>query len=221
VACHTILGLGGAALDDPGALETAHRAVRERAGLAAEGPVVVEDWRAVADLYDGDLAGLLSTDRAGLAETRATVRWTTPASIGLGERHPRPAAELADIVGLPALPQRRGSLLVFDDANDAEPAVHQGGAEIYDGTFLRDVLVVPGEVLVEVRVGTPTDHPIARGRAWISVGDLGASEHIADANGVIRFMALDGERIAVLAAFDADGHGTMVSSGAGTNEPVG
>jgi len=55
----------------------------------------------------------------------------------------------------------------------------------------------------------------------VSVGDLGASERIADANGVIRFMALDGERIAVLAAFDADGHGTMVSSGAGTNEPVG
>lgn len=216
VACHSILGLGAASLDDSAAIEAARLELRNGAGLAADGATRVDDWRAVADLYDADLARLFATDRAGLAEIRGAVRWAEPAGVGLGERHPRPAEELADVVGIPALPHRRGSLLVFERVEDATRGVAGTGDELYDGTFERTVVMVPGEVVVQVAVATPDFESIARGRAWVSIGELGALEHVADADGVIRFSALAGEAIAVLAAFDADGVGVMTSSGVAT-----
>jgi hypothetical protein len=213
VACHPILGLGGASLDDALAIEAAAAELRNTAGLAADGPINVDDWRAIAELYDADLARLFATDRAGLAEIRSAVRWAEPACLALGERHPRPAEELADAVGIPALPHRRASLLVFDRLEDASRGVTGSGDEVYDGTFERTLLVVPGEVVVRVAIATPAFESIARGRAWISIGELGALEHVADADGVVQFSALAGEVIVVVAAFDADGVGVMASSG--------
>ncbi len=215
VACHAILGLGPANLDDGEALEVARRQLRADAGIAEDEPLGCADWRAIGDAYDSDLARLLATDRGGLAEIRSTIEWTDPPYIALGERHPRPAAELADLVGLAALPHRRASLLLFEEPDDASEAAGAGDL-VYDGTYQRNVLTVPSEVLVQVTIARRTRESIARGRAWIDVGGLGASQYVADPDGTVRFTALAGDRIDVVAAFDADGLGTLVSSGMAT-----
>ena len=213
VACHTILGLGPVSLEDDEALDMAHQQIRLGAGLADEAPIGRDDWRAIADLYDFDLATFMQTDIAGLAEIRGTVRWTTPGVVALGERYPKPEGELLDLVGLPALPHRRASLLIFDDTSVPQAAVDAKGDPIYEGTYTRTIVPVPGEVLVSIRVDTPRRDPIAQGRAWIDIGNLGAKEHTAHLDGVIRFMTFAGDRIRVLKAFDADGLGTMVDAG--------
>lgn len=215
VACHAILGLGPASLDDAQALTTARSYLRSEAGLADGGPIGTADWRAIADLYDADLAPLLATDRAGLAEIRSTIRWTEPPTQGLGERHPCPTAEIGDAMGPAALPHRRGSLLVFDDPEEADAAAHAADA-IYDGTYRRTLLPVPSEVLVQLVIARPSHESIARARAWIDVATLGASQYVADVDGTIRFVALAGDRINLIAAFDADGLGALVSSGMAT-----
>lgn len=213
VACHTILGLGPTSLDDAEALEAARSKLRDTAGLPEEGPSSVAEWRAIADAYDGDLAQMFVTDRAGLAEVRGAVRWADPPAFGVGERYPRAPDELDDREGPTSLAHRRGSLLVLEDADAVSLRDTTGWHAIYDGTFERTVVPVPAEALVEIVVATErSEASIARGRAWISIGDLGAAEHIAGSDGSVRFTALEGDRIVVLAAFDSNGLGTMVSA---------
>lgn len=213
VACHTILGLGPVGLEDDEALDAAHKEIRLGAGLADDAPVGRDDWRAIADLYDFDLATFMQTNVAGLAEIRSAIRWTSPGILALGERFPKPEGELLDLVGLPALPHRRASLLVFDDTSLPQAAVDADGESVYDGTYTRTIVPVPGEVLVTIRVDTAKREPISRGRAWVSVGALGAAEHTAHFDGTIRFLTLAGDRIRVLKAFDGDGLGTIVDGG--------
>lgn len=161
--------------------------------------------------YDADLARMLASDVAGLAEIRSAVRWAEPAAFAFGERWPRAASELVDVDpdGVAALPHRRGSLLVFETTDDVDVAAANAEA-LYDGTFVRTVLPIPGEVVVEVAVASVSDDLVTGGRAWIDVADLGAVHHVADADGVIRLATLAGDRVRVIAAFDADGHGGMV-----------
>lgn len=214
VACHRILGMGAAGLDDRGALASALTALQLQAGVAVhEGALTVDDWRAIAGLYAYDLATLLFTDLAGLAELQSTVKWTTPAVLALGERYPRLPEQISDLAGPLAIVQRRCSLLVFGEMDTPQLAVDAEGVELYDGTYRRTIASVPGEVLVDIAVDTPTRDPIARGRAWIDTGGLGPREHAAGPDGHIRFMTLAGDRVRVASAFDADGNGTMTSWG--------
>lgn len=213
VACHAILGMGAAGIDDVDALDAAHAEIRMLAGISEDSKPGVDDWRAIAEIYDGDLAAFMQTDRAGLADLRRAGTWTDPSSIALGERHPKPLSELVDLASPPVLAHRRASLLVFGPMDAAGSVVASGGDEIYDGTYIRTQVYVPGEVLVQIRVDGPSRDPIARGRAWIDAG-IGASEYTAAADGVIRFMTFAGTRVRVLAAFDANGSGTLVEYGA-------
>ena len=212
VAAARILGRPAVALDDDDALRAMRTAVRDWAGLSHEGALGEADWRAIADLYNLDLAAFLQTDVAGLAELRRTVSWCDSPVHGLGERYPRPEPELVDAVGLAALPHRRCALLVFGPEDGAQSACDGDLAEIYDGTYRRSTLYVPGEVPVEIAVTTASRDPIGRARAWVGVGKLGTSERIADADGTVRFSTFAGDRISVAAAFDAEGLGTMVAA---------
>lgn len=212
VACHAILGMGAAGIDDVDALDACHAELRALAGIAADARPGVDDWRAIAETYDGDLAAFMQTDRAGLADTRRACTWTDPPSLAVGERHPKPASELVDLASPAALAHRRASLLIFGAMDGPERACATPD-EIYDGTYARTLVYVPGEVLVEIRVDDPGRDSIARGRAWIDAG-MGASEYTAGPDGVIRFMTFAGTRVRVLAAFDANGSGTLVSYGA-------
>lgn len=221
-ACHVILGLGACTLDNEDAIATALGEIRSRANAAAaeegesprssDAPFCVYDWRVVANLYDLDLAIFMGTDRAGLMEIRKRVQWTEAPTLSFGERHPRPQAELVDVVQLPALSHRRVSLLVFGKNDGAQMAVDAGGDEIYDGTYTRTVIPVPGEVLVQIRVAAADGTVVAKGRAWLDVGDLGTSEYTAGPDGIVRLLTLCGDRIRVVAAFDAHGLGTMISA---------
>jgi hypothetical protein len=214
VACHRILGLGLCGLDDEERLDAAHAAVRASACLADDAPIGVDDWKAISGLYEIDLATLLFTDLAGLAEIRSAITWADPPVVGVGERHPRPLGELVDLVGPPALAHRRASLCVFGSASDTPNlAMDAGGDELYDGTYRRTIVSVPGEVLVDIAVDRPSRDPIARGRAWISVGGIGVHEHTATADGHIRFLTLAGDDVEVVAAFDRHGRGAMVAAG--------
>jgi len=213
-ACNRIFGLGPLSLEDDEAIDAAHAAVRLHAGLAEEAPPGPDDWRAIADLYELDLAAMLFTDLAGLAQLRATISWTDPAVVALGERHPRPLAELTDLAGPVALAHRRTCLCVFGPQDTPQLAVDAKGDELYDGTYTRVSLQAPGEVIVDIAVDTITRDPIARGRAWIGVGNLGVNEHTAGVDGHIRFMTCKGDAIEIVAAFDSKGRGTLTAAGA-------
>jgi hypothetical protein len=214
VECNKILGLGVAGLEDKSKLATALDAVRVHAGLAAhEGKPNADDWRAFAELYADDLAALLFVDRAGLAELQSTISWTSEPTLALGERFPLPQSELTDLAGPLAVALRRCSLLVFGPDDTAQSAVDADGHELYDGTYRRTVVRVPGEVLVDIAVDTMARTPISRARAWLNISNLGAHEHTAGEDGHIRFLTLEGDRVEVISAFDADGRGTMVSAG--------
>jgi hypothetical protein len=221
VACARILGLDLPGLDDTKAQRAVLAAVRA-AGLDGDPlpddePPSEDDWRAVAAIYETDLAALLMTDRAGLAEIRAAVRWADPVTIAAGEHWPRTEAELLDpeigLAGPPALMHRRVSLVVLGDMDGPMTVPVTDGAVLYDGTYARVVLDPPGEVLVQIQIEDPRRAGIAAGHAWISVGTLGVFRCTAAPDGVVRFPALLGDPIRVVAAFDADGCGTMVSSG--------
>ena len=213
VACARILGTGPVSIDDDEAIDATHAAVRRHASLADEAPVGPGDWRAIADLYELDLAALLLTDLAGLAELRSTITWTDPAVVALGERHPRPDEEIVDAADLVAPAHRRTCLCVFGPQDTPQLAVDSGGDELYDGTYTRVSLLAPTEVLVDIAVDTDARDPLARGRAWIVVGNLGTHEHVAGADGHIRFMTFAGDVIEVVAAFDSKGRGTMTTVG--------
>lgn len=213
VACHRILGLGVASIDDGPRKASALSAVRNGAGLPSDGPITTEDWVAFAELYEVDLAALLLTDRAGLADLRRTITFTDPPLFAIGEQHPRSVDELVDLAGPEAPAQRRTSLLVFSDAAQTAPALGSDCSAVYDGTYLRTILRVPGEALVDILVKTVKGDPIASGRAWIDCGELGASLHHAGADGHIRFTTLVGDRIEVVAASFAVGGGAMVDTG--------
>jgi hypothetical protein len=215
VACNRIVGRAAITLEQPDAIELARRHLRMRAGLG-EHATPADEWRAVAGLYDVDLAAFLRTDLAGLAEIRGTLAWVEPPARGLGERYPRPQAETADATGSPALAQRRCALLVFGRDDGAHVAAARELCEVYDGTYRRTVLPVPGEVLVQIAVGNGRRDPVARARAWIGVGTLGVAEHHADIDGTVRFMTFAGDRIRVAAAFDASGRGTITAAGLDT-----
>jgi hypothetical protein len=215
VACHRILGMGPASFDDRDALDAALKGVRMNAGLAEDGPASARDWHAFADLYEADLAALLFTDRAGLAEIRGAIDWTEPPTVALGETWPRPESELTDQVGSSALAHRRSSLLIFEQRDDPQRATETNGVEIYDGTYRRTTVSVPGEVMVDIAIDTPARDPIARGRAWVEIGAFGVHHHIAGDDGHIRFMTCCGDRIAVVAACDANGSGTLIAAGTG------
>lgn len=213
VACHLILALGGTvALDDAstGAALIAIRDASEGDPRPSDAPFDARDWLVVAELYDLDLAIFMGTNRLGLAQLREKIEWTDAPVVGLGERHPRPSEDLLG-VELVALVHRRASILVFGPSDGAQVAVDSGGDEIYDGTYARTTLHVPPEALVQIRVARPTHEPIARGRAWIEVGDLGMSEYWAGVDGVVRLVTLCGDAIVVRSAFDAEGLGTMIS----------
>jgi len=215
-ACNRILGMGPVALEDDEAIDAAFAAVRLHAGLAEDAPPAADDWRAIADLYELDLATMLFTDLAGLAALRSTISWTDPPVASLGERFPRPLAELADLAGPVAVAHRRTTLCVFGPQDTPQVAVDAGGDELYDGTYTRVSLTAPGEVMVDIAVDTVGRDPLARGRAWIGVGSMGVHEHTAAADGHIRFMTSRGDAIEVIAAFDAKGNGTMASGGTET-----
>jgi hypothetical protein len=210
VACHRILGLGPAGIDDAPKLDAALVAMRRGAGRAVDGPVGLEDWVAFGELYEVDLAALMMTDRAGLAEIRGSVSWIDPPVVAMGETQPVELVERVDVVGPVALAHRRCSLLVFGAADEGPAAVGAGGHAVYDGTYLRTTLRVPGEVLVDIVVATPARQAIPGGRAWISCGALGAREHLASDDGHIRFTALLGDEIDVVAACNASGRGALL-----------
>ncbi len=221
VACARILGLDLPGLDDRKAQGAVRSAVRA-AGvdgdpLPDDEPPSEDDWRAVAEIYETDLAALLMTDRAGLAEIRAAVRWADPVTIAAGERWPRTEAEQLDpqigLAGPPALMHRRVGLVVLGDMDGPATLPVTDGAALYDGTYSWTVLDPPGEVLVQIQIEDPQRAAIAAAHAWIRVGTLGVFRCTAAADGVVRFPALAGDPIQVVAAFDADGCGTMVSSG--------
>ncbi len=213
VACNRILGRGPVGIEDDEALDAARAAIRLHAGLAADGPPSAADWRAIADLYDLDLAAILFTDLAGLASVRSAITWTDAPVVALGERHPQSDSELDDLASGPDLAHRRCGLCIFGSSDAPQTAVDAGGDELYDGTYSRRSIIVPGEVLVDIAVDTPTREPIARGRAWIRCGGLGTHEHTAAADGHVRFMTCRGDEIEVIAAVDSQGRGTLVAAG--------
>lgn len=214
VAAARIMGMGACALDDGPALAAAISEIRTRYGISHNEVPGVDEWRAIADLYDTDLAELLLVDRAELAATRSTIAWTDPPTLSLGEQFPRPDIELLEqLAGPVALAQRRVGLCIFGPNDTAQLAADRGGKEIYDGTYSRTSIDPPGEVLVEIQIADPKLSPISRGRAWIGVGKLGVFHMTAAADGVIRFPCLRGEQIRVVAAFDEQGLGTMMTAG--------
>src|SRR5262249_947145 len=90
VACHRILGHGSIGGAGGAAIDRALALVREHAGLDPDGPRTSADWKAIAELYELDLAELMFTDHAGLAAIRTEITWADPPVAALGERHPRP-----------------------------------------------------------------------------------------------------------------------------------
>lgn len=218
VAANRILGEAPIAIDDKKKLDAALAAVRLNAGLASEGqPGGVEDWRAIADLYDFDLACFMHTDREYLASLRQTITWTDPPTLSLGEQFPVPSHEVINPTTggvYPNLMHRRCGLLIFSGQyGTPELAVASEGKEVYDGTYNRTTIHAPGEVLVDIEVDTMKRESIGRGRAWVGCGELGVVEMTAAADGHIRFFTLKGDVVSVVAAFDADGNGTLVNGG--------
>jgi hypothetical protein len=213
VACHGILGLGPAGIDDDAALDAARSAVRTRAGLATPRAVDAADWRAFADLYEDDLAALMLTDRAGLVAHRAKLAWATPSFLALGERLPVAAEELADVSGPEAPAHRRTSLLLFPNEATATEAIASDGAAVYDGRFVRTKLYVPAEVRLRLFVHDPRFRGLARASIRLELDGQEPRNVRVDEHGVVVLTVLRGTRVRVLSARRADGSGAVVEVG--------
>lgn len=215
VACQASAGVGSIALGDDDAMSFALAALRRGAGLAEQGSVTVEDWRAIADVYDVDLARMLATDRAGLAEIRAAVKWAEPPVFALGERWPRPASELTDVdpAAVEALPHRRSSLLVFESTDDVDAAIASVDV-LYDGTFVRTVLPIPGEVRVRVIAHTTALDGLGAAAIDLEIAELGTRRVHANADGIAIITVLRGDRIRITGGRRADGGGRVLEFGA-------
>jgi hypothetical protein len=185
---------------------------RDHVGISREQPLGADDWAAVFDLYERDLAAILLTDPAQVSTLRRGVKRTQPPWIAYGERWPIESAGVDDKVG----PRnRRVDILVFDEAHLPRLASHDPkGDEVYDGTYRVSPQVAAVEAPVELRVvRSGTLSPLSGGRARVGVGTLGVRTFVADAAGIVRFVALHGDRIVVVAAEDSSGAGMQVGHG--------
>jgi hypothetical protein len=200
--------LGNAvALDDDDGLARVHEDLLHWAGL--DEPVAATDeWRAIAELYDIDMASFMRIDVADLEAMRAQVQWCEPASCG--EDYPRPEDEFAPIAG-PAVVQRRVGILVMTEA-DAPARLVDVPKEAYDGTYKRTTIETPTEVLFTLALVDERGKPLPGARAWLS-NDVGISPVVADAGGLVIFPCARGEVVRVVNASDASKSGHVVAGG--------
>lgn len=178
--------------------------LRRHAGLSPDAPLGVDDWSAIYDLYDADLAEILITDREGLAAARA--RLTLAASSAKGERWP---VDAPHVDGYPSAANRRVDVALCPP--DHVPK--RESDEIYDGTFVLEHLQAFPEVEIEIAIVDPAHAPSPGAIAKLAVGSLGERILVADDDGLLHFTALRGDRIAVLGAAPAGGLGWMASGG--------
>ncbi len=215
VAVSKILG-EAVAFDDDDGLARTHQALLQWAGLSEDGSVVeaVQEWRAIAELYETDLASFMRCDQADLEALRKSIRWYE--STSCGERWPRDlAAELdAEIGPGQTLAQRRVGILIMDPCDDPQRVVEIPD-EAYDGTYSRKPIETPAEGFFELQLRDPKGRPLPAGRAWLT-NDFGVAPAVANAAGVIAFAVLVGERVVVVQATDAQRGGHVVDGGLST-----
>jgi len=215
-----IMGIDRPALDDAPALEAVcaelHRFGGDATGEMTMPTGTADEWRILAEAYDLDLARLLGLETFDLQRLRERITWVGQGHAELGEQWPRQPAEFlegdaASLLGLPyAIACRRSSLHVLGRA-DAEALA---GAEdkpvpLYDGTFGRTIVETPSEVEVLIRCTDPIRAALPGARVWIR-GALGVQAHVADAAGLVRFLAIRHSRFDVVMARQADQSGTLV-----------
>lgn len=189
------------------------REFRAAVGIDESLPLGTQDWAAFFDLYQQDLARFCLTDGDGLRALRDARVFTEPATCAMGERWPVDAAELDDYA---SAPNRRVSVLLFDCDSLWNADHDPKGDEIYDGTYVQKVIAVPPEVDVSLSVRRqPAFTPLPLARVWLSVGNLGVRELVANEVGVVHFTTLAGDRICVVLVQDPLGGGVVVTQGFG------
>jgi len=207
------------ALDDDGGLARTHDALLHWAGLGADTVEAKEEWRAIAELYEVDLASFMRVDVADLEALRAQVHWYEPASCG--ESYPRPEDEWFDpLVGKAksiAVVQRRVGVLVMNEV-DAPARIADVPKEAYDGTYTRTTVETPSEVFFSLALVDEQNRPLPVARAWLS-NDLGVAPAIADAAGMIVLPVCQGEIVRVVNASDASKAGHIVAGGLSEGVP--
>ncbi|MBX7081528.1 MAG: hypothetical protein K1X88_20170 [Nannocystaceae bacterium] len=213
VASHAILGRGTISLDDDAALADALAAVRTWAGLSPRRSVDASEWLAFAQLYESDLVALMQTDPDGLAMLRREIAWAPPGFVALGERHPTPAIEIADIDGPEAPAHRRASLLIFPDAATAAEALTEDASAIYDGRFARTFVRVPPEVRVRLFVHDAALRGLSRASVLVELDGRPVREMRVDEHGMVSFTVLRGTRVRLLSARQASGSGGIIDFG--------
>jgi len=131
------------------------------ASISVDGAVGRQTWGAVFDIYMRDLAYILETDEAGLAQHRAKLKFlkTSHKAIGCGEHHP---VESPDREDYRSATNRRVELLFFDpgegpplDCHPSAEACDPGKCLLYNRRYYRyepiDVEPVPTLVWLDLQ----------------------------------------------------------------------
>ncbi len=171
-------------------------ALRDVAGIDPQQRLGPDDWAAIHELYDRDLAQLLLVDAEGLAAARARLRLAAP--ISMGERWPVEAPELDDHE-CPA--NRRVDLVMCTPGSTPRPETD----EIYDGTFALRHLAVEPEATLRLFVHRPTLAAVADAEVDATIGSLGSRSLVANDDGVVTLTVLRGDVITIRAARPAVG----------------
>lgn len=173
--------------------------LREASGVPLEQSLGPDDWAAIYDLYDAELAGLLYCDIASLAEIKASL---TLVGDSYGEQWPAVAPNKNGYL----CPANRRVDLVWCDVH-AEPL--ESFEEIYDGTYDVVALDVPPEAAVKIHCVNADLTPLLLAVVGMRIGGMEV-DMIADESGLVEFTALCGEAIEVLRCTDLLGSCVLV-----------
>lgn len=172
--------------------------LREHAGIPQDQPLGADDWAAIYDLFDEDLAKFMVTSREGLMQMRNRLPLIEP--VTKGERFPVDAPEL-DEHESPA--NRRVDVVLCAKGAIPEPE----SEEIYDGTFVLEHLAVAPEVTIRIRIVNTGLTFMGFGILSARLGRLGQRFLVADPTGLVEVTVLEDDFIEIMGGTNALGHG--------------
>ncbi|MEM6989711.1 MAG: hypothetical protein AAF721_04420 [Myxococcota bacterium] len=209
VACQPNQGLGQALA------EFRRSFVPAQAPAGDADKTTADDWRAVYDLYDRDLARLLHVEPHAIADFRSKVVFVEHEPIGCGERYP---VEAVGKNGFESDSNRRVDILLFADADQPTFSAEAPDVEIYGGTYLAERLRARGETVARIFVVDEDESPSPAATVAIKT-PTGWLEQVVDADGYAEVLCLVGDTIEVQDA-RSQGDDLILSSSESGAQPV-
>jgi len=179
--------------------------LREHAGIDHSAQLGPNDWAAIYDLYDAELARLLYCDATALAQIKASL---TLVGDSYGEQWPAVAPNKNGYL----CPANRRVDLVWCELH-GEPL--ESFEEIYDGTYDVVALEVPPEASMRIHCVNADLTPLVSAILGVRVAGIDAAM-LADETGLVEFTAMCGDAVEITSCTDLLGSCVLVR-GLGTD----